>query len=119
MDVKAETAEMGKGKIKSFYLSPGIIELMLCSSWRVQWWSEFNGVGKRNSDEGFEMLCCQPGLPAGFADGIIAPEGAMGQSRDCMLSLLPVIQPSDSQTALFPPPHLSSGSNSLSSTERG
>lgn len=92
---------------------------MLCSSWRVQWWSEFNGVGKRNSDEGLKMLYCQPGLPAGFADGIIAPEGAMGKNRDCMLSLLPVIQPSDSQTALFPPPHLSSGSNSLSSTERG
>lgn len=60
-------------------LSPGITQLTLCSSWQVQWWSEFSGVGRRNSDEGLKMLCCQPGLPAGFADGIIAPEGAVGE----------------------------------------
>lgn len=36
-------------------------------------------MGRRNSDEGLKMLCCQPGLPAGFADGIIAPEGAVGE----------------------------------------
>lgn len=35
-------------------MSPGILEPVLHSSWQVQWWSEFNGVGKRNSDEGLK-----------------------------------------------------------------
>ena len=32
-------------------MSAGILQPVLHSSWQVQWWSEFSGVGKRNSDE--------------------------------------------------------------------
>lgn len=110
-------------------MSPGILEPVLHSSWQVQWWSEFNGVGKRNSDQGLKTPHRQYNLQVslmasshqrawGCHSNVQSP-ALLKQDKDCMFSLLVVIQSSEVQAALSSPSHLSSNCNGLLSTERG
>lgn len=111
-------------------MSPGILQPVLHSSWRVQWWSEFNGVGKRNSGKGskhFAASLCflrvslmASGHPRAWVwcSNVQRP-ALLAQDKGCTFSLLAAIRSSGVRAALCSPSHLSSNPNSLPSAGRG
>lgn len=110
MDIKAETVIMKKTRSKTQQpteklMSPGILQPVLQSSWRVQWWSEFNGVGKRNSGEGSKHFAASPCflrvslMASGHARAWVwcsdvQRPASLGQDKGCTFSLLAAIRSS-------------------------